>query len=48
MKRYTLYLTEEQIEALKKKSAETHILVSELIRLAIDASHRAKDTANLG
>jgi hypothetical protein len=36
--KYSLYLRNEQLEQLKKKSAATHIAVSELIRMAIDAS----------
>jgi len=35
MQRYTLYLSHAQLNALKKKSAETHIVVSELIRMAV-------------
>jgi ribbon-helix-helix protein len=42
MKRYTLYLKQEQLDALAKRSAETHIVVAELIRMAIDAALKPK------
>jgi hypothetical protein len=38
MTRFTLYLKDEQLEALAKRSAETGAPVSELIRRAIEAA----------
>ena len=37
MTKTTLYLRDDQASALKKRSEETHIVVAELIRMAIDA-----------
>ena len=36
MTRYTLYLPNTTIEALRKRSKDSHIVVSELIRMALD------------